>query len=59
MGNRQTNKIVLQNRQTECFFLTKTFFDNIRQIEKKVQGEVTEGVGAISSDSSKRHDLLV
>ena len=29
-------KCFLEYRQTECFFLTKTFFDNIRPIEKKV-----------------------
>ena len=49
----ETDKLkqnVLENRQTECFFLTKIFFDNIRPIEKSYdrfstwgQGEVPEG----------------
>ena len=56
------------NRQTECFFLTETFFDNIRPIEKKVmtgfrhggKGRSQKGgLVAPGSDPSKRHDLSV
>jgi hypothetical protein len=48
------------------FFLTKTFFDNIRPIIGKkvmtsfrhgVKGRSQKGVGATGSDPSKRHDL--
>ena len=36
-SGKQTNQQnILKNNQTEYFFLTKTFFDNIRPIEKKL-----------------------
>ena len=65
MGNRQTNKIFWKIDKLYVFF-TKTFFDNIRPIEKTVmtgfrhgvKGEVTEGVGARGSQVATPQNVM-
>ena len=44
MGNRQTNKMFWKIDKLNVFFLTKTFFDNIQPIEKKVMTGFRHGV---------------
>ena len=65
-GKQTNQQNVLKNRQTKCFFVTKTFFDNIRPIGK-IYDRLFDmgsrgghrGVGGRSSDPSKRHDVSV